>query len=330
MSKIISLPHKLCEATCYVNGLEDLLASREGNYIDFLLSVIGGMASFTYLKIKRAHPPYMVYWSTNPKYLLRNLGKIVGFTQVIMEGKSFKTTFSKIKEAINMDKPVMAGALDMYYLHYYPNIYRKHHIPIHYVLVVGYDDKKKRIFVHDCSRTDVEEIPYIEFEKSLNVKVPGMSNKNTIRVFELPMNIPSEFEVAKKGFIFKAQQMLTPPVKLFGIPAMYKVADEIVSWDNEDCFKHLITYATTPPQIPITFKHSDGMRFAQADVLENLGNKYKVDEWTKASKSFRKSGELIIETCKAALLQNSKRCSKLITQIADIEEKAYRLLEKIT
>ncbi len=33
----------------------------------------------------------------------------------------------------------MAGALDMYYLYYYEDIYLKQHIPIHSVLVVGYE-----------------------------------------------------------------------------------------------------------------------------------------------------------------------------------------------
>ncbi len=33
------LPHKVCESTCYVNGLEDLLAWKGANYTDFLLAM---------------------------------------------------------------------------------------------------------------------------------------------------------------------------------------------------------------------------------------------------------------------------------------------------
>lgn len=329
MRRIISLPHKLCDYTCYINGLEDVLASKGSDYADFLLSVVGGMASFAYLKFKSAKPPCMVYWSTNPKYLLRNLEKIIGFSQVVSEGKSFKTTFAKLKEFIDQGEPAMAGALDMYYLHYYPKIYNKYHVPIHYFLVVGYDDEKQVVFVHDCGRKDVQELSYADFEKALNVKVPGMSNKNTFRVFRLLKRIPSELEVARKGFAFKAEQMLKPPVKLFGIAAMRKLSKEIVSWNDEECFRHLVTYATTPPQLPNSFEHSDGMRFAQADVLEKLGEKYKVDEWIDASKSFRKSGDLIIELCKVAMKQDAKKSSGLITQIADIEEEAWSLLKSV-
>jgi hypothetical protein len=286
------------------------------------------MASFAYLKFKLAKPPCMVYWSTNPKYLLRNLEQIIGFKQIISEGKSFKSSFTKIKELIDSDEPVMAGALDMYYLHYYPEIYHKHHVPIHYFLVVGYNDEKEAVLVHDCGRKETQEVPYGEFEKALNVKVPGMSRKNTFRVFKFSESIPSEFEVAKRGFIRKAEQMLKPPVKMFGIPAIRKLAQEINTWNDSECFTHLVTYATTPPQVPSTFEHSDGMRLVQANVLETLGQKYGIKEWTDASIRFRQSGSLIIDVCKAAMKKDTQTCSEFLKQIADIEEEAYRMLVK--
>ena len=100
-------------------------------------------------------------------------------------------------------------------------------------------------------------------------------------------------------------------------------------WNENGCFEHLVTYATTSPELPTSFEHSGGMRFAQAGVLGNLGLKYKVNQWIDASKFFGKSGELIIELCKAAMKQHSEKCAGLVTQIADLEEKAYSLLEHI-
>jgi hypothetical protein len=112
------LPHRVCESTCYVNGLEDLAAWRGADYADFLLSVVGGMAGFTYLRFKRADPPCMVYWGANPKYLMKDLAGIIGFEETVIEGKTFKNTFPRLKEFIGNGQPVMAGALDMYYLRY--------------------------------------------------------------------------------------------------------------------------------------------------------------------------------------------------------------------
>jgi hypothetical protein len=317
----------VCESTCYVNGLEDILTWKGAEYSDFLLSVIGGMAGFTYLHFKRADPPCMVYWGANPKYLMKDLANIIGFKETVIEGKTFKNAFPRLKEAIDDGQPVMAGALDMYYLHYYPDLYRKQRVPIHYVLVVGYDDDKQVVFVQDCSRKGVQEIPYEEFEESLDVNVPGMSKKNTVRTFTLPQKLPSEFDVAKKGFAYKAERFLNPPVKLFGLPAMRKLADEIFEWNNIKCFEHMATYATAPPLPPKTFENSHGMRFWQADVLNALGNKYNVRSWTEASKLFRRSGEEIMKLCKAALEQDKQRISEALTAIAEIEERAYKLLK---
>jgi hypothetical protein len=327
MRALLELPHRVCESTCYVNGLEDLLTWRRAEYADFLLSVVGGMAGFTYLRFKMADPQCMVYWGANPKYLLRDLAKIIGFEETVIEGRSFKFAFSRLKDLIDGGRPVIAGALDMYYLHYYADLHGKQHVPIHYVLVVGYDDEEKAVFVHDCSHEDIQRITYEDFERSLNVNVPGMSKRNTIRAFSLPKNLPSEFEVVKKGFSYKAERFLSPPVKMFGIPAMRRLADEIFEWDNKRCFEHMATYATTPPLLPTTFENSHGMRFWQADVLMNLGKKYDIAEWVKASALFRLSGEKIKALCELALRQDKQGISDVLLEIADVEERAYGLLK---
>jgi hypothetical protein len=330
MKKLLALAHKLCESTCYVNGLEDILAWKGAVFTDYLLSVAGGMAGFAYLRFKKADPPCMVYWGASPKYLMKDLSKIIGFKATVIEGKSFRNTSRTLRESIDRGQPVVAGALDMYYLHYYPDLYQKRHMPIHYVLVVGYDDEEQAVFVHDCSREGVQKISHEEFERSLAVNVPGMSKRNTIRLFALPDKMPSEFEVAKKGFSFKAQRFLKPPVRLFGVPAMRRLADEILGWNDKRCFEHMVIYATTPPSLPRTFENSHGMRFWQASVLEALGVKYRISKWSESSRLFKQSGERIIDLCEAALRQNRQEASKLIDQIANLEEKAYEMLRDVS
>ena len=326
MQKLIKIPHRVCESTCYINGLEDMLAGKGADYMPYLLSVLGGMGEFAYLRFKLASPPCMVYFGANPKYLLDDLAKMIGFEQQVVENRVFKNAFPKIKEIINSGCPVVAGALDMYYLHYYPDIYHMQHIPIHYVLLVGYDDARTCVFVHDCTFTGVQRVDYYEFEKSLDVNVPGMSKKNTFRVFNLPEKLPDEFELAKKGLKFRAEKMLNPPVALLGIPAMKKLSKEIFDWKDGSCFDHLIMYATTPPHIPATFKDSTGMRKWKSEVLYALGKKYNVADWTRAAEMFESSGSHIIELCKSASKRDRGLMSDIILKIADIEEKAYKIL----
>jgi hypothetical protein len=329
MAKLIRMPHEVHASTCYVNGLFDVLKWQGARYDCFLLPIIGGMASFACLKFKIAEPPCMVYWGNSPKYLLEDLGEIIGFTQATSEGRSFKNEFPKMKEHLENNEPVMVGALDMYYLHYYPELYRREHIPIHYVLLVGYDDNRQIVHVHDCSLDGVQEIPYIEFERALIVNVPGMSKKNTFRVFGPPQNMPTELEVAEQGFAYKARRMLRPPVGMFGIPAMRKLANEIVTWTNADCFRHMVAYAgLTPPLIAEDLSHNDGLRFEQARVFGDLGQRYRRKEWRDAASLFRKSGGLIVELCQRALEYDGRGCSTFLNKIVDTEEEAYASLLK--
>jgi hypothetical protein len=85
MRKILNLPHRVCESTCYINGLEDILEWKGAKYLYYLLSILGGMGEFTYLKFKMADLPCMVYWGANTKYLLADLENIIGFKQTVTE-----------------------------------------------------------------------------------------------------------------------------------------------------------------------------------------------------------------------------------------------------
>ncbi len=121
--------------------------------------------------------------------------------------------------------------------------------------------------------------------------------------------------------------MLYPLVKIVGIPAMKKLAEEIFEWTNKTCFKHLVTYATVPPHLPKSFDNSHGMRFWKSQVLRALGKKYDVCQWKKAAALFEESGKLIIELCKTAMVQDKNPFSTLMLKVADIEEEAYKYLE---
>ena len=326
MQKLIKIPHRVCESTCFINGLEDLLIAKAADYMPYLLPVIGGMGGFGYLRFKLATPPCMVYFGANPKYLLSDLEQILGFEQQVFENRAFKNSFPKIKEFISKGYPVVAGALDMYYLHYYPGIYHKQHIPIHYVLLVGYDDDRNCVYIHDCTFNGVQAVSYDELEKSLDVNVPGMSRKNTFRIFNLPDRLPDEFDVAREGLKYRAEKMLNPPVAMLGIPAMKKLAKEIFEWKDDGSFDHLVIYATTPPHMPKTFENSTGMRKWKSEVLSLLGRKYNVTGWTNAAEMFKSSGNLIAQLCRAALKRDKALISRLISEVANIEEQTYRSL----
>jgi len=149
-----------------------------------------------------------------------------------------------------------------------------------------------------------------------------------VRAFLIEGNLAPELEVAKRGFALRAEKMLNPPVSLFGIPAMRKLSKEIFNWQDDESFDHLITYATIPPHLPESFENSSGMRMWKSCVLKDLGAKYNIDSWTKASELFEKSGELIKNICRAAKKRDKSTISNMILEVACIEEQAYKMLLK--
>ncbi|MFC2039763.1 BtrH N-terminal domain-containing protein [Chloroflexota bacterium] len=167
--KLVKMAHAVRESTCYVNGLYDLITWKGARYEYYLLPLVGGMAAFSYLKYQAAQPPCLVHWGISPQYMIKELSGIIGFTQMISEGKAYRNVFPVIKQSLDNDEPIIAGAVDMYYLHYYPKLYQKMHVPIHYLLVVGYDDTKKVVSVHDFTFPEYRRFP------TMNLRNPWIS-----------------------------------------------------------------------------------------------------------------------------------------------------------
>ena len=74
------------------------------------------------------------------------------------------------------------------------------------------------------------------------------------------------------------------------LPSLRKLAQEIITWEDKSCYNHMVAYAgLTPPLIADDLSHNDGLRFEQARVIKELGQKYQNGEWSNASTLFAKS-----------------------------------------
>ena len=92
----------------------------------------------------------MVFWGKQiAKYQYEALADIVGFQWQMTADRSFPFTLKRAKASIDEGVPATLGALDMYDLPYYTKFYHKIHVPIHHVLMVGYDDTRKAVLVQD-------------------------------------------------------------------------------------------------------------------------------------------------------------------------------------
>jgi len=345
--KLIELPHKVCGLTCMINGLEDLYEQETGVRLpDWLLLHLSGLLGFVYIKNKNAPTPRMVFWGSQvAKYQYKALADVVGFTWQMMENRSFSYTLKRVKESIDQGTPALLGALDMYHLPYYEKFYHNFHVPIHHVLMVGYDDAREAVLVLDCDRPDVQAIPYADLEPAWDVTIPGMGKRNTFYTFEFNGQVADVETIARKGLLKRASEMLEPPASLFGIKGMHKLARELPRWPQEldakqldISLRHLAEFTGVPPIPPNRLTgydapddHTAG-RVIFAGLLRQLAADDAMPAWAESADIFEQSGQALAEMTDAVvdyLLGKSgtlEPASGLIAEIADLEEQAFRVI----
>ena len=351
--KVIKLRHKVCDYICMWNGIEDLYQTKLGEDIpDYFFFCLSGLGKFVYLKFSSGNMRRMASWNDGrTKKMYASICDIVGFKYKHIEGRKFEYVMKRAKEQIDNERPVVLGCLDMYYLSFYPKFYYKEHIPIHYILMVGYDDEEQCAYVYDCGIEEMQKIKYETLEKALNIEKTSLSDRNSMCIIELDDEIKSIKEIAIKGFYEKANKMLNPKVGFCGIPGMRKLSKEILNWKDEltaleyeTALRNIVMFTGTVPNLPnrlLMIEEKDEIehqadRREYAALLMQLGEKYGFQEWKVAGEFFKKSGIIIQEMTDLIVEYLLKECKELthlphmINQIADIEEKAYQnILEGI-
>lgn len=342
--KLIEVKHYVRDNECMWAGIEDLYSERLGEILPpFFFFTISGTGNFTYEK--REQYRRAVWSNVRVKDMYDFMGPIAGFTYEHKEGMTFEDTMCLAKKEIDEGRTVILGPTDLYYLSYFPRLYKQVHIPIHYLMMVGYDEEQ--IYLIDGGVEGIQAITYKEMEEALNVEKTELGDKNGIYLLHLPKEMPTMVEIAKKGFYQKAKNMLEPKSKHEGIRAMRKLALEFVDWKKElapenylKVLQELVVYAGTVPEAPMRLfgkqdKKGIYHRAARENlvaVLGGLGEKYQVNRWLEAARLFEKSGlkiEVMVNQIVDYLLglrKDLEEVSQIILEIAEIEEKAYEQL----
>jgi len=259
----IALKHKVTDYTCMVNGLEDLYENTTQSTLPpYFLFGLSALCAPAYIKDKRSPVPRMFYPNSGqPQRLYDFLQEILGCGVEICQDTGFSNAFKKAKQAIDAGKPVLLGALDMYHLSYLEKFYHQQHIPIHYVLMIGYDENKEQIQLLDCSRNDPQFLSYKDLEKAWDAPSPGFSKKNTLRIFTFEKNPPAPKDVFFAGLKKKTAINLARVPDFIGVSAFGKLAREIMDWQQElgseayqSCLSHLVEYFGFPPLVPTSSK----------------------------------------------------------------------------
>ena len=281
MEHRISIPHRRAHGLCPVNGIRDLVHWRTGrDWSNEFLHGLGQGGGFAYLRFNFANPPRQVFWGTASPRQHKYLADLFKAEYSELENRSFTYSMKKAQEAVDAGIPPILGPLDMFYLHFYEGIYHQRHIPIHYLLLVGYD--AENAYVHDTDLEDVQAVPLNDLEQAWDVNVPGLGKRNRLATLNIPNQIAATETLIRRSIGDECRMMLTPPVSMLGIPAMQKVAREIINWPQELgmdttrlCLDQVREYLNSPPDI--LGHHLTAGRDIYITFLEQAGEMANLD-----------------------------------------------------
>lgn len=230
---LLPIKHHLCSGCCMWSGIEDVYATRTNQTIPeaFLL----GLSSFgesVYIKTKDKNNPFLfsiVDGRTRQTY--NKIKDILGLHYQISEGRTLSYALKSIKQEIDARRPVILGPLDMFYLPYL-KMYHKNHIPMHYVLMVGYDEENESVLIYDCDRTDLIEFSTNHLVQAWQIEKNAVGDKNGFIRFTLSDQLLNKYELADICLKKKAARQLCLKPDFVGINAYTKIAKEFPSWKS--------------------------------------------------------------------------------------------------
>lgn len=355
MEKMISLRHHFDDYECMWNGIEDLYMAKTGERIpDFFFFALAGLGNFLYLRTPKSALKRLAVWNdgrTGKMYA--RLAPEAGFTFRHTGGISFETMLKRAKKEIDAEHPVVLGCLDMYELPYYPKFFHRAHIPIHYILMIGYSDEKQCAYILDCGLPAVQELSYTGLAAALDIEKTILSDKNTLCTIRFAGNPPGVREIAASALASKARAALNPPAGMLGIKGMRKLANEFGAWKDDlspsdyiESLINIVTFTGTVPLLPDALlgpgvKSGVPHRAAReklTHVLDELSDRFEIPAWRQSAQEFKKSGDLLSQMTDRItdfILENrSGKGAGLddiparISEIAEIEELAFRAMQE--
>lgn len=332
MKQLIIIPHLVKNGMCPVNGIRDLVQWRYGrNWSNEFVWGLGQGNGFAYLRFNAAHPPRQAYTGIATPRQHRYLAELFGAGLAEVENRAFKFSWEKARAALDQGRPPILGPLDMFHLPYYAGIYHLRHIPIHFVLLVGYDDQSA--YVLDTGEEEMQAIPLEELQQAWNVNAPGLGKRNRLAVLDLPRDLPADDALIRKSIADQCRTMLHPPVSMVGIPAMRKIASEIAGWPEElgeetatACLRQVCEYLNSPPDPEGT--HLTAGRDLYIAFLQDAGERAGLD-FSPAAGPLRESLAIVPELAGAIRLNDLAKAAACFERMAAAETRAYLALGKM-
>ena len=332
MRQFLSIPHLPRAGMCPVNGIRDLVHWRSSrDWSNEFVWGLGQGGGFAYLKFNSADPPRQVYTGIATPRQHRYLAALLNESLTEIENRTFKFSWRKARGAVDNGTPPVLGPLDMFHLPFYEGIYHKRHIPIHYVLLIGYDDEKA--YIQDTGKEEVQEISLKDLQMAWDVNVPCLGKRNRLVVIDIPQELPPTDALICKSIADTCKTMLHPPVSMIGIPAMKKVGSEIANWPEvlgevktAKCLLQVCEYLNSPPDPE--GDHLTAGRNLVIAFLQEAGEATGLD-FSEAISQLHESMATIPILAEAIRQNDLETAATCFNRVADAETGAYVELSRI-
>ncbi|OPJ64236.1 BtrH N-terminal domain-containing protein [Clostridium oryzae] len=346
--KLLDIKHHLSSGCCMWSGIEDVYATRTGQTLpEAFLFALSSFGESVFLKFKDETRPFMFSVADGrTRKTYDKIKNIIGLNYQISEGRTLSYALTSIKREIDNGNPVILGPLDMFYLPYL-KMYHKNHIPMHYILMVGYDDKKDCVLIYDCDREDLQELPKAELVQAWQIEKNAVGDKNGFIRFSLSEKTINKYELADICLRNKAMRQLSEKLTFAGINAYNKIAIEFPYWkDNfsEEEYRNALASLTEflgmVPKLPneiLGIKEKEDICFdgnynRLGNILLQLGEEYQRDDWTHAGNLFCQCGCLIEDITNRIIrfyCQNENCLSEIpsiFIKVGKYAERAYQII----
>lgn len=330
------------------SGIEDVYATKTKQVVpEAFLLCLSSFGETAFVKFGNKKPPFrfsVADGRTRKTY--DQIKDILGLSYEISEGRTLPYALKSIYKEVDSGMPVILGPLDMFYLPYL-KMYQKFHVPIHYVLMVGYDEEKECVLIYDCDRTDLIELPVEELVKAWQIEKNSVGDKNGFIRFRLEDQLLDKYELADICFKNKAARQLNNITSFTGVNAFERIAREFPTWEEEYSeadYKYALTSLAecfgTVPKIPnrlMGIQEKEDIVF-QANynrlsaVLIQLGKEYNRKDWLKAGELFLQCGYKIEEITNRIIrfCCDNERCLEdipaIFQEMGEYSKKAYSII----
>ena len=311
---------------------------------------------FVYWPMKRAVPPIFVGGRGSKG--IEDVCQILGVRWERKTTTSAKKAWQAVRELIDNDVPVMLQ-VDMFYLDYFRG--ETGHFGGRMIVLAGYDEERGEAYVTDVYNEKIEAKRREDglFVTSLESLAEARSSKfkpfpprNAWFTFAFPKESTPLEKAVKTAIKSNAENFLNPPIKNLGIKGIRHFAKQVIKWPDtiSGTVYDPIQFKTEIPMLKLNlflayaFIEEAGtgrglFRRIYSRFLGEAGHMLHAKILKKASNLMMKSADIWTEIANVLLTASEAQQDKVkdilvkaqpkITECAEIEEKAFKLLASV-